>query len=121
MKTINLKEKLSTFSDQWTPKIIGELNDQHIKLAKLEGEFVWHDHANEDELFVVLKGTLVMDYRDGSREEVGPGEILVVPKGVEHLPSTKGGEVHLLLIEPKSTKHTGEVKDPRTQTKLDWI
>ena len=121
MKNINLEKKLSSFSEQWTPKIIGELNDQYIKLAKVEGEFVWHDHANEDELFVVLKGTLIMDYRDGQRVEVGPGEILVVPKGVEHLPSTKGGEVHLMLIEPKSTKHTGHVVHEKTQTNLEWL
>ncbi|NNE30221.1 MAG: cupin domain-containing protein [Saprospiraceae bacterium] len=120
MQEINLDEKLSKFSEQWTPKIIAELNDQYIKLAKLEGEFVWHDHAKEDELFVVLKGTLEMEFRDKT-VRFGPGEILVVPKGVEHLPRTIGGEVHLMLIEPKSTKHTGEVVDERTVEKLEWI
>lgn len=120
MKSINLTEKLSLFSDQWSPKIIAELNDQYIKLAKVEGEFVWHNHANEDELFVVLKGTLVLEFKD-KIEEVGPGELFVVPKGVEHLPRTKGGEVHLMLIEPKSTKHTGEVVSERTVAELTWI
>lgn len=120
MKVINLEEKHSLFTDQWSPKVIAELNDQYIKLAKVEGEFMWHDHANEDELFVVLKGTLIMEFRDKT-VEVGPGEILVVPKGVEHLPKTKDGEVHLMLIEPKSTKHTGKVKSERTVEAVNWI
>lgn len=120
MQSINLSQKLSLFSDQWSPKVIAELNDQYIKLAKVEGEFVWHDHANEDELFVILKGTLILEGRDGIAE-VGPGEICVVPKGVEHLPRTKDGEVHLMLIEPKSTKHTGEVKTERTVEAVNWI
>ncbi len=121
MKTINLAEKFEKFTDQWTPHVIAELNDQYIKLAKLKGEFVWHDHANEDELFVVLKGTLIMEFRDGI-QEIGPGEILVVPKKVEHLPRTKNNEeVHLMLIEPKSIKHTGKVKHELTQEVAKWI
>ncbi len=121
MKSINLSEKFSQFKEQWTPHIIAELNDQYIKLAKVQGDFLWHDHAKEDELFVVLKGTLIMEFRDGI-QEVGPGEILVVPKAVEHLPRTKNNEeVHLMLIEPKSTKHTGEVDHALTKVDLKWI
>lgn len=122
MNTINLKGKLSLFNEHWTPKIIGELNEQHIKLAKVQGDFVWHDHENEDELFIVFQGTLYIDFRDGSTKKIGPGEILVVPKGVEHRPWTKDGEeVQLMLIEPKATKHTGDVVDEKTQTELEWI
>jgi len=121
MKSINLKKKFEKFNEQWSPHIVAELNDQYIKLAKVQGDFVWHDHANEDELFVVLKGTLIMEFRDGL-QEVGPGEILVVPKSVEHLPRTKNNEeVHLMLIEPKSTKHTGKVKHKLTKVDLKWI
>jgi len=120
MDTINLAQKFSKFTDQWSPHIIGSLNDQYIKLAKVAGEFVWHSHADEDELFVVLKGNLIMEFRD-KIVEVGPGEILVIPKGVEHLPRTNGEEVHLMLIEPKSTKHTGEVVHEKTKTAEDWI
>lgn len=122
MKKINIKEKFTLFNEKWTPKIIGELNEQHIKLAKVQGDFVWHDHEAEDELFIVFTGTLYIDFRDGRTEAIGPGEILVVPKGVEHRPWTKDGEeVQLMLIEPKATKHTGTVVDEKTQTKLEWI
>jgi len=121
MKSINLSQKLNQFSEQWTPHIIADLNDQYIKLAKVQGDFVWHDHANEDELFVVLKGTLIMEFRD-QVQEIGPGEILVVPKGVEHLPRTKNNdEVHLMLIEPKTTKHTGDVDHELTKDELKRI
>jgi len=102
MKKINIDQKFNLFKEQWTPKIIGELNGQHIKLAKLQGAFVWHDHENEDELFIVTKGTLYIDFRDGRTEIIKEGEILVVPKGVEHRPWTKDGEeVQVMLIEPK--------------------
>ena len=120
MNTINLNQKFSKFADQWSPHIISELNDQYIKLAKVSGDFVWHSHADEDELFVVLKGTLIMEFRD-KIVEVAPGEILVVPKGVEHLPRTNGEEVQLMLIEPKSTKHTGAVVHEKTKTEEVWI
>lgn len=122
MKKINLAKKFSLFKEQWTPKIIGELNGQHIKLAKVQGEFVWHDHQDEDELFIVFKGNLYIDFRDGRTEIIGPGEILTVPKGIEHRPWTKDGEeVQLMLIEPKETKHTGEVVHEKTKTELEWI
>ncbi len=121
MKSINLSEKFSQFTEQWSPHIIADLNDQYIKLAKVQGEFVWHDHANEDELFVIIKGTLIMEFRNRI-EEIGPGEILVVPKGVEHLPRTKNNEeVQLMLIEPKSTKHTGKVNHELTKVELKRI
>lgn len=122
MKKINLAEKFTLFNEHWTPKIIGELNGQQMKLAKLKGEFVWHDHEEEDELFIVFSGTLYIDFRDGRTEVIQPGELIVVPKGVEHRPWTKDGEeVQLMLIEPAATKHTGDVVHEKTQTKLEWI
>ncbi len=120
MQTINLAAKLGQINQFWTPKIIAELNDQYVKLAKVKDELVWHSHAHEDELFVVLQGTLRMEFRDKT-VEVGPGEILVVPKGVEHLPRTNGEEVWIMLIEPQSTQHTGEVVHEKTVTELEWI
>jgi mannose-6-phosphate isomerase-like protein (cupin superfamily) len=122
MKKINISEKFSLFNQHWTPKIIGELNGQHLKLAKVKDDFVWHDHKDEDELFIVFKGTLYLDFRDGRTETIGPGEMIIVPKGVEHRPWTADGEeVQLMLVEPKSTKHTGEVQHEKTQTNLEWI
>ncbi len=120
MQTINLADKFSQISQFWTPKIIAELNDQYVKLARVKDELVWHSHTHEDELFVVMQGTLIMEFRDKT-VEVKPGEILVVPKGVEHLPRTNGEEVLLMLIEPKSTLHTGEVVHEKTVTELEWI
>jgi len=119
MNTINLKDKFSKFSEHWHPYIVAELNQNYVKLAKLEGEFVWHKHDGEDELFVVLEGTLMMDFRDKT-VTVNAGEILVVPKGVEHRPWTKG-EVKLMLVEPKSTLHTGDTVVEQTVTNLEWI
>ena len=121
IESINLMNKFSLFDEKWTPKIIGELNNQYVKLCKLEGEFVWHSHENEDELFMVFKGKLLMDFRDGRTVEVNEGEILIVPKGVEHKPYTNGDVVFNLLFEPKTTKHTGEVNSTLTVKKLDWI
>lgn len=119
MKAINLKEKLDLFTEQWTPKIIGELNGQQVKLAKLEGEFVWHNHKNEDELFYVIKGQLIIELRDKTII-LNEGEMGIVPRGVEHKPIAKE-EVHLLLFEPAVIKHTGNVKHEITKEKLDWI
>ncbi len=107
MKVVNIKEKLSLFSDQWSPKRIGELNGQQILLAKIQGEFVFHKHDDEDELFMVLKGKLVLELRDKT-VTINEGEFYIVPKGVEHKPIAKE-ETHLLLFEPLSTKHTGDV------------
>ena len=121
IESINLMNKFSLFDEKWTPKIIGELNNQYVKLCKLEGEFIWHSHENEDELFMVFKGKLLMDFRDGRTVEVNEGEILIVPKGVEHKPYTNGDIVFNLLFEPKTTKHTGDVNSTLTVKKLDWI
>ena len=119
MDTINLKDKFSHFSDYWNPRVIGELNNCHIKAVKLKGEFVWHHHDNEDELFFVTKGTLRMKFRD--REAVvSQGEFVIVPKGVEHCP-VADEEVHLVLIEPKSTLNTGNIANERTVAQLERI
>lgn len=118
----NILQKFSLFSDHWSPKIVGELNGQQLKLAKVKGEFVWHDHEHEDELFMVYKGTLYLDFRDGTTVELNPGEFHIVPKGVEHFPRTKDGmEVWLMLMEPASTKHTGDVRTEMTVDNPDWI
>ncbi len=121
VQSINLEEKFSKFSTHWTPKIIGELNGQYLKLAKVKNDFVWHSHAHEDELFFVVKGTLIMEYRDQPTTRTGPGEILIIPKGVEHLPRTEDEEVWLMLCEPKTTKHTGAVEHEKTVKNLEWI
>ena len=119
MKKVNIVEKLSTFSDHWNPRIVGELNGQYVKAVKLKGEFVWHHHDNEDELFLVIKGTLRMEFRDRI-EEVNKGEFIIVPRGVEHKPvATK--EVHILLFEPASTLNTGNVENEKTRKTLERI
>ena len=118
---IKLAEKFNKFQEYWHPYIIGELNDNYVKLAKLKGEFVWHQHEDEDELFVVLEGTLMMDFRDKT-VSVKPGEILIVPKQTEHRPWTLNGEeVKLMLIESKATKHTGNVVSELTVEMQEWI
>ena len=119
MKKVNIKEKLSAFSDHWNPRIIGELNGQHVKAVKLKGEFVWHQHDNEDELFLVIKGTLRMEFRDRI-EEVNEGEFIIVPRGVEHKPVATE-EVHILLFEPASTLNTGNVENEKTRKTLERI
>ena len=119
--SVNIMEKFSLFTKEWTPKIIGELNGQYVKICKLKDDFVWHSHANEDELFMVFKGTLLMDFKDGRTVKGNEGEILIVPKGVEHRPHTNGEVVFNLLFEPKSTLHTGDIETPLTVKKLDWI
>jgi mannose-6-phosphate isomerase-like protein (cupin superfamily) len=112
LERIDLWEKLSAFDERWSPRIVAELNGQHVKLAKLEGEFVWHSHADEDELFLVLKGKLTIELRDGA-VALRPGQMVVVPRGVEHRP-VADGEVHLLLFEPAGTLNTGDVRNERT-------
>jgi mannose-6-phosphate isomerase-like protein (cupin superfamily) len=116
---INVAQKLGLFSDQWSPKVIADLNDCHVKLAKVQGEFIWHDHAGEDELFFIIKGELIIELRDGAIT-LRPGELAVIPKGVEHRPVARE-EVHLMLIEPKVTKHTGDVESPMTVHRYDRI
>ncbi|MEL6655732.1 MAG: cupin domain-containing protein [Bacteroidota bacterium] len=121
MKKVNIAEKLNLFEEKWTPKIVADLNGQHVKLAKIQGDFVFHNHANEDELFYILKGELYMDFEDHT-VELGAGDMIVVPAGVEHRPRTKDGqEVHLMLVEPHTTKHTGEVEHELTKHSHDWI
>lgn len=120
MDVVNLAEKFSRFTDCWSPKIVGEVNDMHVKLVKLAGEFVWHQHEREDELFLVVAGRLRMQLRDGDRE-VGPGELIVVPKGTEHCPLALTDEVHVLLLEPRSTLNTGNVINERTVAALDRL
>lgn len=116
---VNLTEKLTLFSDHWHPRIVGELNGQYVKLAKIQGEFVWHDHAHEDELFFIIKGRLLMKFRD-KEVWIEEGEMLVVPAGVEHCPVAPE-ECHIMLFEPKSTQHTGDVVSERTRNDQDWI
>lgn len=112
MEVVNVNEKLSRITDHWNPRIAGELNDSYVKLVKLKGEFVWHHHENEDELFFVIKGQLLMRLRDGD-VRINPGEFLIVPRGVEHMPVAEE-EVHLMLLEPKTTLNTGNVRNERT-------
>ena len=119
MEVINLKEKFELFNDHWSPKIIGQLNGQDVKLAKLQGEFVWHDHLNEDELFYVLKGSLIIEFRD-KEVTLNEGEMLVIPRGVEHKPIAKE-EVWILLFEPSNIKHTGDVSHEYTKETFDKI
>lgn len=119
MHTVNLREKFSKFTDYYRPRIIGEVNDCQVKAVKLKGEFLWHHHDNEDELFLVLKGTLRMKFRD-HEAIVGEGEFVIVPRGVEHLP-VADEEVHILLLEPKSTLNTGNIVNERTVSQLERI
>ncbi|MFK5959444.1 MAG: cupin domain-containing protein [Lutibacter sp.] len=107
MKSINISEKFKLFNEHWTPKKIGELNGQQLLLAKLKGEFIWHTHENEDELFYIMKGSLIIEFRDKT-VELNEGELFIIPKGVEHKPIAKE-EVHVLLFEPLAIKHTGNV------------
>ena len=116
---VNIKNKLDSFLEHWNPKIVGELNGQHVKLAKLKGEFVWHKHDNEDELFYVLKGTLKIAFRD-KVEVVHENEFIIVPKGIEHKPIADE-EVHVMLFEPASTINTGNNPGEMTKSKLDKI
>ncbi|MBE50216.1 MAG: mannose-6-phosphate isomerase [Flavobacteriales bacterium] len=118
---INLDEKFSLIDQDWCPKIIGELNGQYVKVCRMRDNFVWHHHENEDELFMVFKGTLFIDFKERETVKVNEGEIFIVPKGVEHRPRTEGEVVYNLLFEPKSTLHTGNVQTNRTVSKLDWI
>jgi mannose-6-phosphate isomerase-like protein (cupin superfamily) len=116
MKKVNLAEKLSQFTEHWKPKIAGQLNGQQVKLVKFQGEFVWHRHDAEDELFLVVHGSFRMDYREGGEEraiELHEGEFLIMPRSVEHRP-VASEEVHVLLFEPTGTLNTGNVRDART-------
>jgi mannose-6-phosphate isomerase-like protein (cupin superfamily) len=119
IEKVNLSEKLSGFNDCWSPKIVGELNDSHVKLVKLKGEFVWHHHEAEDELFLVVKGRMIIKLKD-RQIELEEGEFVIIPRGVEHLPVAEE-EAHVLLLEPKSTLNTGNLVNERTVENLERI
>lgn len=119
MNKVTIKEKLGKFSDHWNPRIVGELNGQQVKLAKLKGEFIWHSHKDEDEMFYVLKGTLKIEFREKTIE-LKEHEFLIVPKGVEHKPIAEE-EVHVMLFEPSSTRHTGDEKHDLTNNAQEFL
>ena len=119
MIKINISQKLAQFKDHWNPRIIGELNQQHVKIAKIKGEFIWHKHDDEDEMFLVLKGTLKIEFRDRT-ETIQENEIIIVPKGVEHKPIADE-EVSIMLFEPATTINTGDLENERTRKNLESI
>ena len=119
MQKVNLAAKLASFEEAWVPKIVGELNGQYVKLVKLKGEFVWHQHEVEDELFLVVKGKLLIKFRNRD-VLLEAGELIVIPAGVEHQPVAEQ-ETHVLLLEPKSTLNTGDVRNERTVTDLEFL
>ncbi len=119
MNKINLKEKFKLIEQYWDPKIIGEVNDMHVKLAKIKGEFEYHKHLNDDELFFIVEGKLTMKYRN-TEEVLSKGELVIVPKGVDHKPVAKE-ETLIMLFESKETVNTGEKENDFTKTDLDWI
>ena len=118
-QSINFQEKLAKFSEHWSPKIIAQMNDDHFKIVKIQGEFIWHDHPETDEVFVVLKGQLEIQFRNGS-VLLNEGEMFVVPKGLEHKP-VAAQECHILLVEPVGTVNTGDIVSERTATHDVWI
>jgi mannose-6-phosphate isomerase-like protein (cupin superfamily) len=119
MEKINIREKLALFSDHWNPRVVGDLNGQHVKVVKFQGEFVWHDHAAEDELFLVVRGSFRMEFRDRS-VTLNEGEFLIVPRGVEHRPVAER-EVEVMLFEPAQIKHTGDVESELTVHEFERI
>lgn len=119
MNKVNIEEKFGLFNEYWSPKIVGELNDSYVKLAKFKGEFVWHQHDNEDEMFLVVKGELLIKLKDKD-VSLKPGEFLIIPKGTPHLPIAEK-EAHILLLEPKTTLNTGDVDNERTKKDLDRL
>ncbi|WP_116105251.1 cupin domain-containing protein [Lewinella sp. IMCC34191] len=122
MSAVNVAQKFALFQEHWSPKVIAELNGQAVKLAKVSGEFVWHDHAEEDELFLLFQGTLFIDFRDRETVTLEAGELYVVPRGVSHRPRTRPGEeAWIMLLEPLSTAHTGAVRHELTQDRLERI
>lgn len=119
IEKVNIAQKLAQFSEHYSPKIVGEVQDCYVKLVKLQGEFIWHKHDNEDEMFLIIKGRLLMKFRDGD-VWIEPGEFIIVPRGVEHLPVAPE-EVELMLFEPKETLNTGDVQNERTVQVLERI
>ena len=120
MRKINLGEAFARFSDHWSPKVLGDVNDAQVKAVKLSGSFDWHHHEHEDELFLVVAGRMRMRFRDGP-VDLEPGELIIVPRGVEHCPEALGEECHVLLFEPKTTLNTGEVESERTVRTLERL
>ena len=123
MDKVNLAQKFSQFSEHYSPKIVGEVNDAYVKVTKLQGDFMWHHHETEDELFLVIKGELRMKIRENGTErevKIGPGEFIIIPHGVEHFPSADE-ETHIMLLEPKSTLNTGNLQNERTLAELERI
>src|SRR5579863_3543219 len=116
---INFQQKFGLFAERWTPKVVAEMNDYQFKIVKLQGDFIWHDHKDTDEIFIVIEGTLRIDFRDGA-VEIGPGEMFVVPRGVEHKPYAEQ-EVKLMLIEPRGLRNTGDEGGERTAPNDVWI
>ena len=119
MSKVNISEKFTQFDGYWEPKIVGDLNNQYVKLAKLKGEFIWHHHENEDELFMVMKGVLTIKLRDGD-VELSEGEFYIIPRGIEHKPVAEN-EVHILMFEPKGTVNTGNADSEKTINELEVI
>ena len=119
MKPIDLADKFSLFDQLWSPRIVGAVNDSYVKVVKVNGEFVWHSHEHEDELFLVLKGRLTVRFRDGD-VQLDEGQMVSVERGVEHQPVAES-EAHVLIVEPKATLNTGDVVDERTVRDLQWI
>jgi mannose-6-phosphate isomerase-like protein (cupin superfamily) len=119
MEKVNVAQKFDLFDEKWSPRIVGELNGQYVKLVKVQGEFVWHCHEKEDELFLVTRGSLDILLRDG-QVRLEAGEFLIVPAGVEHKPVARE-EAYVVLLEPMSTVNTGDVRGERTREHLDWI
>ena len=118
-KAINLRQKLGLFTEQWTPKVVAEMNDYQFKIVKLQGDFIWHDHKDTDETFIVIEGDLRIDFRDGA-VHIAAGEMFVVPKGIEHKPYAEH-EVKLLIIEPRGVVNTGDKGGDRTAENNVWI
>jgi len=119
MEKVNLQQKLASFNDYWNPRVVGELNNQHVKLVKFKGEFVWHKHDNEDEMFMVIKGKFKIEFRD-KIVELHEGEFIIVPKGVEHKPVAEE-EVEVMLFEPYTTLNTGNTRGELTRDSLEKI
>lgn len=119
LEKVNLSDKFRLFEEHWSPKIAGEVNDSYVKLVKIQGDFVWHKHEDEDEMFLVVKGSIVIKLRDGD-VHLGSGEFVVIPRGVEHMPVAEE-EAHVLLFEPKTVLNTGDVRNERTREALGRI
>lgn len=120
MSKVNFREKLSKFSEQWTPKVIAEMNEYQFKLVKIEGVFVWHEHQDTDEAFIVIEGSMRIDFDDGSTVELDEGEMYVVPRGVRHRPCAES-ECRVMLVEPRGVVNTGEADSELTAPNDDWV